>query len=405
MFKIIDINPSNWYFQDITEFNNISLYNGMEYIPSISGIPYNQFNSPALDYVTVNTSVTSEIYLPTIISPTEDNPVKVWVNNIEQTVLTAVTRDNVTVLNIAREMSVGSDIRVIFNGEPKYRVLVSVPIGITVKLYSSDLSQSRDLVNGESFIYYNTDDGIAAYNVYTEEFGGTLGKIYISQYARKTTVGTSGDVYYPLFSIDIPSGNTYYYDPYNSVFSEKCTINGVQLKRIDDLDDMDETSYRVASGNLFVHYSLNNEIVELTFMVKNSAGTIRTVTNRKRVHSDSMLYTNRFFPDMHVTRAEIITFLDRMRLDFLSRYTDFNPTFNYGRVSRFTDIQTTLDNSLDDPWWWQHLKYMEKLKMPDGSYLISGYPDGELKIDLLVSRADAVVLLDKFRTWCIESFK
>lgn len=371
-----------------------------------SGIPYNVFsdNKGCVDYEIVCTASGGyEFYLPYSISPTVENPLKVYIDGIE-TVIDNITLmgSSQTYVKLKRGVPYGSVVRFFYAGEPRYRVTACIS---SVKVYS-DTTKSSVLATmnmGDSADYIN---GPENENWYKVNFGGTEG--YVSYLdTRKIPTGVdSTSVAYPSATIIVDSEFTYMYDPYNGIAAEVVKYNGRQLRRVDSASEITQygLEYYVSGGVIYTNYSLNNEILDVVVLETN--GMIqKSVYKRLTVKSDSIVYTNRFFPDVMTSRAELFICMNHLRINLFARFTDSYKDVDVEYTSRFSDVQEILDASGGNyPWWWDHVYQLERLMFSDGEYLLQG-TGGNLLVEKPITRAEMITIVDRFREWIVDVFK
>jgi hypothetical protein len=353
--KFFDIQPNQWFFKDVVDMENVLLDDD---IPFVSGYPFNEFEV-GLDRVDLIIddikSPTSILEVPKTLSHTAQNPVIVYVDGII-TVMDEVNMNvpsqGFTQIKLRRVVAPGSIVRVLQQGIP-----------------------SVDSSN------------------------------------RNTPVGVTKAFYYPSMQLTIPTGESYIYNPFSSTSFEVAKFSGSQLKRV----PYDHTihsnflffkglyEYTVSpSGVLYVPFDLNNQEVEIKYATVGASGLENSRYKNDRVESSQLVYFG-FFPDAIISRAEFFTFLNNIRIYLTRKFSDSTPYRSTKTTSRFADVQSAI-NQNPNIWYWQHVRDLEDIRLSNGDYFINGRPDGNLYVNLEVTRAEIVVLLDILRTWFIEAF-
>ena len=401
MGKWIDVTPEKWYFNDVEEIMGITVND----VPLYSSIKYNAFveNKHALDYEFVTTvDKLIEFRLDTVVYPNENNPLIVYVNGLVVACdeIKPNTPEGKTYIKLRRPVSIGSSVRVLYAGEPKFNVMCSDLAGVSIMdtpslegnvVRTLGFHETIDYI-GDSNNFYQTADGF----------------VYKDHRVRVVPAGIScpicGPVQYPSALLVLDDGYSYLYDPFQGYSSEVVKHLGRQLKRVDSTDQfIHGNEYTINEGRIIVPYELNNEVLEVSILERNNQGIIKTNFKRLRPTSNSIVYNNRFFPDIYTTRAEFFTVMNLLRIAMTYKFTDSEPWRSTKTTSRFTDVQAMLNTGT--PWWWENIRDIEEMKLSDGSYLIVGRGDGTLGIEHNITRAEMVVIIDKFRQWLIETFK
>ena len=265
------------------------------------------------------------------------------------------------------------------------------------------------------------------------------------------------------------SGYSYRYDPSYSYFSEKASWNGTQLKRVpcvnsaldlpseqpslnsiyyvqdtesfyewnvstelfeQVLEPSESLIYSITPDEKFVTtFYLRNEIIKFSYIIGlvsygvSDARTYKIINESIYAESDIMIYTNRFFPDVFVSKSQIIAFLDRLRVHLLLTYS------KYKHVSEITVNKPMGDSSFFDirtlsggeRWWWPNLRNVESLKYHNGVYVLNYGTDAKPQdddqprseyarigmldangLDVPVTRGEAAYLLNRFRKYFLE---
>lgn len=458
----VDVKPTDWFYNEIMEASRIKLEDGS---PFIQGIPYGVFKngSPYIYEEHIGVTGKKKFLLSTYVNPTVDNPLNVYIDGV-QTV---------------------------------YKALRTVDGKTEVELYVAPKQGSII-----SFI----SEGIPL----TDRFGKPVTNSIPAQYP----------------SYKLSKGDKYFYNPFSRKYQEYVYAFGKMLMRA----SVDDSEWGISSvedilkkyigykndvyviepytGTIYMPYILNNVTCRITYSYLD--GYEKQITEVYKPSSPSVVFTNRFFPNAYITRAEAYTLINRLRQTFYSRFTDIEtPTnvldqtivayegqrifklngtypakenllvvtvngelknsstdyvefdehtviFNQGlkqgdevhflyektQSRRFADVngitqmivqntgEVVTINGLLDSWWAGHVLSIEDEKLKDGTYLIEGInvtnfdTEGRVVVDnmynnipgtnepvrmfmpySLLTRAQAVAFLNRFRKWCIEKFK
>lgn len=337
MSNFVDILNGSWYYNDINDLQELTSIDDEKFF---AGYNYNAFEAgkEPIDYrfTYPDSDDTKSIYSETnnsfiinsSIIVTDNNPLLVYVDGI------LVTIDSIridepaagkTLVGLVRGVSAGSEVRFKYAGVPS---LITDP--------------------------HNNE----------REVPGLTGLPLIV----------------PSTDLVITSGYSYKYDPFNTKITEVVKYYGTQLKRVDLIVDgvtglglpsqsiKNENEYCIddtgATTKLCVHYALNNEPIEISFLSEDTQGVQKSEYNFSLIpftETENMLYTDRFFPDITTTRAEIFTLLNKLRVHLFKRFTIIpEEDLRVDKTeSRFPDVQAELDVS--EPWWWTHVKDLEDL--------------------------------------------
>jgi hypothetical protein len=421
----IDMPPSHWAAKDVNDLVDVNLYGYGKFIESI---PYNAFVTgyEAFDKIFIAATYQNEFNLGVSLIQSIENPIAVLHNGIEIG-YSEIKQDDLdnTVVVLRKYVPQGSIIRIIALGKP-------------------DMYQYTDPEGGD----YNPL-GIPKGVIYS----GTLPEKQLSFKSMEGGKYTSYD---------------YIYDLNYELFTETATVKGVQMKRVpfislisdlpstepkfNDIYFVNETQkyykwdsstsewiektippennlYTVSTDGKFITtYYMNNETVIINYLIgvkkPNGEGEERTytkITESLYAESDSMIYTNRIFPNVFASMPQILTFLDRLRVNLLLKYTSLK---NYSETvinkiytsSAFQDIQTLSS----EPWWWYYVKNLEDLKYHNGVYVLhygldgvidDSFPrpsDAKLGIydlngkEKAVTRGETAYLINRFRKYFLE---
>ena len=308
------------------------------------------------------------------------------------------TSNNTTFIKFSRVIPAGSTVRYFYAGEPKL-VLVASSLTNQVPVRSAP-SDSASVVR-----YLNALDTVEFIELVDNWYRVADGYVKNTEDVRVAPAGinTSG-VAFPEATLAIPSGFVYYYDPYYGNSYECCKYLGTQMRRVANMSLTTKAQdYAVENGKLYVHYSLNRSEIEFQFLVKNSAGVIKTQRLLLKPVSQKIIYYNRFFPELVMTRADFISLLNRLRKHFYLKYTDQQAPDNNKTTSRFTDVNNLLATST--PWWWADLRNIEDIRTEDGGYLFYGDGNGNFMPYKGITRAECVTIINKFRKVLVNAFK
>jgi hypothetical protein len=349
MRRFIDVNPYDWFFRDITEL--LDAESGF-----FVGIPYNTFaeNSPAIDISYVNTVLGTGIVIHTVVGKNDDNPITVLVDGAEvehgDPVMNTPSA-GYTSFELYRLVAVGSSVRVKAPGIPLMTSGTDRPAGVS---------------------------------------GVNL------EYPHAQLVA-DGD---------------YYFDPMYGKTTELVYINGKQLKRvIYDAAKIsnwtlfgEEDEYTISPSKvIYVNFNMRNDTIELQFHTSIGGIIVPNYRSGVLLEAQNIKYFNRFFPNTKMYRLEVLTSLNKLRMIMEEKFTDGSAFRSTKTSSRFIDVDALLGGT--PPWWWEHVRDLEEVVLSDGSYLLTGYPDGNLYPSAAVTRAHLVVLMEKFSHWMVDCLK
>lgn len=399
MSRWVDVTPDKWFYNDIEDLTNLIV----DGTPYFAGIDYNMFQDgkQAIDYEFVVTQdKTIEFRIDSVVYPSDSNPIVVYVNDL------IVACDEIkpnnpegqTYIKLRRSVKSGSTVRVKYVGEPKYVIKSCAAEGTPIRSTANASGQVVRTLGFNEVVAYVGD-----YNNFYKVEDGYMQK---DSRARLVPLGVGGSVQYPSALLLIDEGFSYLYNPYEGYSSEIVKFNGKQLRRVNSTNDFIlGEEYCIAEGRIKVPYVLNNEVLDVTILQKNELGIIKSKTIRLRPTSSVIIHQNRFFPDITTSKAEFLTVLNRLRILLTKQFTDSEPWRSNKSTSRFSDVHALVNRGT--PWWWVNVRDIEEMKMPDGSYLLNSREpiNSFLGIELNITRAEMVELIDKFRIWFIESFK
>lgn len=276
MSNFIDVTPNKWYYNEIIEASGIILEDEK---PLIEGIPYNVFEEgkPYIYKEFRATAGQKEFTLDKEITPSNDNPLFVYINGVQTVYKDVVPSDGKTKITL-------------YSGVPK-DALVS----------------------------------LASY-----------GKPKIDEYGRPTQTALES-IRYP--NKRLKGYANYYYNPFYRNKREYVSAFGRNLQRVNipqEEWDLEPTKrqevlrkyigyrnnvYFIApDGILHVPYNLNGVTCKVVYLT--NEGYIKVNTEEIVPETQTVLYLNRVFPDAFITRAEAFVLIDRIRRTFYSRFTD-----------------------------------------------------------------------------------
>ena len=406
MSRFVDVQPYHWFYDNVEEACDLTLKDGDKFL---RGIAYNMFEEgkQAVDYVYADGTAHSEKTINYVIKQTDDNPLIAFVDGISVAIddVTPNSTNGTTHIKFKRMIPANSQVRIVFGGEPLYMVFVT---GESTSIYNTASLSDKDrtVYRGEKFefvgfdgVWFKVKDYITA-EQYVEKY------IYLDSnvYKKPDDIGGEG-VWLPSASLDISGDFQYVYDPYNHKVWEKLVCNGIQLKRVQNYSLVKENDeYAIENGNVYVHYDLNNSIVEGTVLTRYD-GETKPKYIKVKPYSSNILYNNRFFPDCEMLRVEFMVLLNRLRMYFYYKYSDSEAPRHLKTTSRFDDVNDALNAVGEDPWWWVDFRDIEDLLYLDGTYLFEGVGDNKFGIDRTITRAECVVLMNRFRKVMVEAFK
>lgn len=418
----IDVRPSDWYYDPISELNDTPTYG---YVKFLDNIPYNvmEANAPIVDKIFYITEMTSVISLGVQLAESINNPISVYLNGAEIGYLKIESTQNDTLIYLRRYVPQGSFVRVVAWGVPR-------------------MTQNLDR-NAPNY----------------DPTGGPVPANYTGVKMPSVQLGFTKD--YPSY--------VYVYNPAYRHFSEVVRLRGTQLRRVPNVPDTtlkrfwregfqtdyvyvesedkfyewnaaendyastytptDPLIYTITSGEkLVTSPHLNNEFVTASYLIgipQNGivrGNTYRTYTENTYASSSRMVYTNRFFPAVYTTRLQTLLFLDRLTVHLLLTYSSKRKVEEVLSDKEYTDSAFKDIRELDaEPWWWKYIRNLEDLRLSDGTYLLNygmvgeALPDSRTRpanaqlgyldyygYSRLITRGEMANLLNKFRKYYIE---
>lgn len=284
MVSFIDVKSGYWAYDDIMEAANTFLEDGQ---PLIGTIPFQAFEKDK-GYIYEEIKATKnqvKFTLGKLITPTNDNPLFVYVDGVQYGYKSTAIENGKTVVYLYTPVAQGSVVSFMSVGVPALKQ--GRPYTVTKSYYPH-----YKLKHADSYTFHPAN----GFNEYLVVFGKQLKRVLISQedidattdaehdqeLARKL-IGTKTDVY--LMS---PSGRIHL--PWN--------FEGMTGK----------ITYAYVEGG--VTKKTTEEFQAWT--------TSKTDTAREPYHND------RFFPGVWVKRAEYVVVLDRLRKYFYQKFTDYD---------------------------------------------------------------------------------
>ncbi|GAA0376725.1 S-layer homology domain-containing protein [Bacillus horti] len=163
--------------------------------------------------------------------------------------------------------------------------------------------------------------------------------------------------------------------------------------------------FTVINGVLYVSYHLNQVPVRINYnYIDHNDGGIVKYTAGERVipTSNCVLYNDRFFPDVKLTRAEFLSLIQRMRENFYNRYTDRG----YVKVNKSLTQRYIRDRSeIVGRWYDEDVLSSLDEKYLDGCYVFPLYEDDSFNPQACITRAEVIVYLHRFIEWSLERFR
>lgn len=271
----IDVQPSNWFYNEVMEASRIELEDGQ---PFIAGIPYNIFmqGSPYIMEEFTAQSGQMDYTLKNATTPTPANPLYVYIDGVQSMYKSISTDAGKTKVTLYQAPGTGKTVTITSYGKPQVDdfgkpALNGVPRYPTVQLGA-----------GANYVY---DPFNRKYQETAYAYGTQLKKIHIDNEEWLNT---------------------------------NLTNHQIAQKYIGYSTD----KYMVTpSGVGMFPFNLNGSTVTMTYL-ENSAGYAKPKTEKLKVASTSIAHNDRFFPNAYITRAEAFSLIDRLRQTFYSRFTD-----------------------------------------------------------------------------------
>lgn len=164
----------------------------------------------------------------------------------------------------------------------------------------------------------------------------------------------------------------------------------------------EDDCFTIINGILYVSYNLNNFPVTVNYNYKSGA----TIKNRQRERqvptSKCVMYNDRFFPNITITRSEFFVLLQRMRVNYYNRYTDRGySTVSIAKTQRFIADRSKITGK----WYDDDVLNILDEKFNDGCYVFPLYEDETFQPEVCVTRAESIVYLHRFTEWALERFR
>lgn len=160
--------------------------------------------------------------------------------------------------------------------------------------------------------------------------------------------------------------------------------------------------FTIIDGVLYVSYNLNEFPVLVNYNYK--AGAIIKNRQREKVvpKSKCAMYSDMFFPEIEVTRAEFFVLLQKMRKNLYHKFTDrgYHPN-TVENTERYIKDR----GKIVGKWYDEDVLNILDEKFLDGCYVFPLYEDETFQPDVCVTRAEAVVYLHRFSEWSLERFR
>jgi hypothetical protein len=464
MREWLDVNPGSWYYNEVMEATNYILEDGDYFI---KGIPYNVFEGSSQRIFKEFTAGEGqkEFNLGVTIVVTPSNPLYVYVDGtqvIYEGVKVAGGEIGTTgnVVTLFTGVRAGQIVTFVQGGSPRLSSGVGGLKG-RPQVSGNPIYPSKPLDNGDKY-YFNTD--YMPYKEYCYAYGRQLRRaiipkeewFYVSDASKlqallRKYIGYERDVY-------TISPNDLSVFPYASFLVNEAMQMGPPY------DDGKVRSwvflpYTLNDVTCRLEYVIRDS----------ATGQFRLVGGNFQAHSPVILYNDRVFPDTYVTNAELWTLINRLRKSFIARFTDTLPgEYRYNLLGDIDAVRVNeyfvaeqgqthfyLSGRMDEEGLRVYLNGKEMKKadysmpnsflvrtkemMREGSKIVvSGFRedsarfsglDGWYKWDIIelenelmeegsylmedslfdpneaVRRSDAVVILNRFRQWCIQRMK
>jgi len=276
MSRFLDVTSDKWYYNEIVEASNIILEDGD---PLIVGIPYNVFQEgkPYIYQEFKATAGQKEFLLNKAITPSNDNPLFVYVNGVQ------------TVYKSVEPSGTGTKVT-LYTGVPANAVVAFASYGVP------QLDEyGRPFTTGIPNAKYPSVKLQGASNYYYNQF----------YRGKRETVSAFGK-YLKRASIT--------FEEWNANPSKRSKLLQKYIGYNDNVYFIDP------EGTLYVPYNLNGVTCKVTYFTYE--GYVKVNTQEVVPVSDNVLHLNRVFPDAYITRAEAFVLIDRLRRTLYSRFSD-----------------------------------------------------------------------------------
>lgn len=466
MLNWIDVNEGDWFYDEIVEASRIELEDGE---PFIKGIPYTEFEigAPFIYEEKVAGAGQKVFTLDIVIEPTPDNPLFVYIDGV-QTVYKDVRNPGTTPITTEVELyyapKEGAIVSFASFGIPKVDDFTGKPVSpISTPEYPSYF-----LSDGANYYYdkfsrkYNEylyafgkalkradvpdiDWGVMEGNEVAEKYIGLntdiycvapWGKVFLPYNLNNVTckfvytVNENGFI--SQKSVDFkPTSSSVWY---NNRFFPNAKISRAEAFVL--IDRLRKTFYSRFTDLDAPTYELDQTIVayqgQKVFKLNGTYPAGKGILD---------VEVNGVNKDVGVDYIEV----DNHTVEFtypLYEGDEVRFSFSNDVSTRFQDVGyltsiynqdtgefITVDGRVSNSWWSPHVLAMEQETFEDGEYLIQGiditkFRDGYPVVDsyyepvpgvddpqkyfmpnTLLTRAQAVTFLNRFRKWCIERFK
>ncbi len=461
MGRWIDVKESDWYYAEIEEASRIVLEDGQ---PFIIGIPYNAFEPGAPYFYEEHTAIKGQVVftLSKKITPSNDSPLFVYVDGV-QTLYKSV-KDNssgtsdVELYSAPRE---GAIVSFAMYGKPVVDKFGKPRVD---KAYEYP---KYKLAHGDSYVYVKFGRSFNEYvyafgralkraPVEDEEWQTSnwedVAKKYIGYQTDVYCVAPGGIVYMPYNLNNVTCTISYLYvengnykianEKFKPTASEVLYVNrffpkayitrGEAYALIDRLrrhfysrftdteapsNKMDETYIAYEAQQVF---RLNGRYPVGTGLLQVKVDGVLKKVNIDYTEFDDHTVLFKY----PLKKGSVVNF--SFVKDKSTRFEDVG----YDKSMKVVGTGEIIHLNGSKAWWKDVVLAMEDEKLNDGTYLIQGYEnvkydvDGTILVDdmynplydssqknrvflanSLLTRAEAVVFLNRFRKWCIERFK
>jgi len=462
MGRWIDVKESAWYFAEIEEASRIILEDGQ---PFVVGIPYNAFEPDAPYLYEEHTAQKGQVVftLSKKIIPTNANPLYVYIDGVQTVYKSATTNSagttDVELYSAPRE---GALVSFAIYGKP---VIDKFGKPTVDKAYSYP---KYTLQHGSNYVYVKFGRSFNEYvyafgralkraPVEDEEWTNTsnweeIAQKYIGYHTDVYCVAPGGIVYMPYNLNNVTCTISYLYEEdgvykianetfkptasevlyINRFFPDAYITRGEAYALIDRL--------RKHFYSRFTDREAPSNIMNETYIAYEAQQVFKLNT---RYPAGTGLLQVKVDDVLKTVNVDYIEFDDHTVLFKypLKKDSVVNFSFIKDKSTRFEDVG--YDKSMkvvgtgeiiplngSTAWWKDTVLAMEDEKLNDGTYLIQGYDnvkydtDGTILVDdmynpiydssqenhlflanSLLTRAEAVTFLNRFRKWCIERFK
>lgn len=194
---------------------------------------------------------------------------------------------------------------------------------------------------------------------------------------------------------------------------ETVTVLGTKLKRLPVqilTEEVPSEAIKKAFGFRQDVFAIHQGIVYLPFNYNGftaivgynyrDAGRVQFKQETVIASTAHARYHDRFFPDVRIKRAQFLVLLQQMRMDIYNRYTD------HGLESSAYPQRTIKDRStFSGQWYEQNVMDLMSEQFLDGSCVFPLYENNMLEPEKCITRAEAVVFLNRFIEWALEKFR